>query len=57
MCLFISTSMNRDEDIQQGDTKHNDLSYQANGDTGSNGVIKYLNLYFFQAHWMIRTKS
>ncbi len=49
--------MNRDEDIQQGDTKHNDLSYQANGDTGSNGVIKYLNLYFFQAHWMIRTKS
>ena len=39
MCLFISAAMNGNEDIQQGDTKHNDLIFPA-GDTRSNGVIQ-----------------
>ena len=39
MCLFISAAMNGNEDIQQGDTKHNDLIFSA-GDTRSNGVIQ-----------------
>lgn len=39
MCLFISAAMNGNEDIQQGDTKHNDLIFPT-GDTRSNGVIQ-----------------
>ena len=26
MCLFVSTAVDSDEDVQQGDTKHDDLT-------------------------------